>query len=263
MLLRLSIEDVNALHPLGCKFGAPLSEAKELLQKAKDLGLNMVGICFHLGSGCRTFEIYREGMKACLELFQYAKTELDMSMEIMDIGGGQSIDTIYQIAEVINSTLEEYKEDFSKIDVRAEPGRYFVESAFTLLTQVLSLRMNPKTKPSLMYYINAGIFSGLGNVLFDSANVQPIPVRQNIENSCAKLSNDEELYEECSIWGPTMCTIDQVCTQTKLPKLTIGDWVYFENMGAYSLVVSSTFNGFTKPEVCYIASNTVWEKLQI
>ena len=33
-----------------------------------------------------------------------------------------------------------------------------------------------------------------------------------------------------------------------------GDWIYFENMGAYSLAAASNFNGFTKPRIHYVVT---------
>ena len=34
--------------------------------------------------------------------------------------------------------------------------------------------------------------------------------------------------------------------------MEIGDWMYFENMGAYTLAAASTFNGFMRPRIHYI-----------
>ena len=33
-----------------------------------------------------------------------------------------------------------------------------------------------------------------------------------------------------------------------------GDWVYFDNMGAYTLAAASAFNGFTKPRIHYVTA---------
>ena len=35
-----------------------------------------------------------------------------------------------------------------------------------------------------------------------------------------------------------------------LPSLETGDYLYFCNMGAYTLAASTTFNGMNKAEVC-------------
>ena len=37
-----------------------------------------------------------------------------------------------------------------------------------------------------------------------------------------------------------------------LPELNIGDWIYYPNMGAYTFVTASEFNGFKGPERYYL-----------
>lgn len=54
------------------------------------------------------------------------------------------------------------------------------------------------------------------------------------------------------LWGP-VCAADMVgkSSTNELPELDHGDWLFFENMGAYSLMMWMPFNGFPKPEVHY------------
>lgn len=44
-----------------------------------------------------------------------------------------------------------------------------------------------------------------------------------------------------------------------LRKLTIGDWIFYRNMGAYSRVSASHFNGFKAPKPYYIMDERSWE----
>jgi ornithine decarboxylase len=39
-----------------------------------------------------------------------------------------------------------------------------------------------------------------------------------------------------------------------LPKLDVGDWMYFQNMGAYTMAAASSFNGFAPSEKFYVCS---------
>jgi ornithine decarboxylase len=61
---------------------------------------------------------------------------------------------------------------------------------------------------------------------------------------------DLSLYH-CSIWGPTCDSIDCITRAAFLPEMNIGDWLYFENMGAYTMAAASTFNGFKKSDITY------------
>lgn len=55
-----------------------------------------------------------------------------------------------------------------------------------------------------------------------------------------------------SVWGPTCDSIDCVCTKVELPaSLRVGDWLGFDNMGAYTVCAASQFNGFEVSKVVY------------
>lgn len=53
-----------------------------------------------------------------------------------------------------------------------------------------------------------------------------------------------------SFWGPTCDGLDKIC-DTTFPELNLGDFVYFDNMGAYTVAASSSFNGFQRPKSFY------------
>jgi diaminopimelate decarboxylase len=46
--------------------------------------------------------------------------------------------------------------------------------------------------------------------------------------------------------------MDKISTNCMLPDLSIGEVIYVENMGAYTIAASSNFNGFTSTECKYI-----------
>ena len=50
----------------------------------------------------------------------------------------------------------------------------------------------------------------------------------------------------CNIWGPTCDSSDKI-GQMNLPELSVGVWILFKDMGAYTKVYHSEFNGFKKP----------------
>lgn len=43
-----------------------------------------------------------------------------------------------------------------------------------------------------------------------------------------------------------------------LPEMHVGDWMLFENMGAYTVAAASTFNGFQRPTIYYVMSRPMW-----
>ena len=61
-----------------------------------------------------------------------------------------------------------------------------------------------------------------------------------------------EPRELSSVWGPTCDSIDCVSPKTFLPSaLLVGDWLGFDNMGAYTICEASQFNGFESANVIY------------
>lgn len=63
---------------------------------------------------------------------------------------------------------------------------------------------------------------------------------------------------QSSIWGPTCDDLDQVVRLVNLPLMQMSDWITFEDMGAYTIPVASTFMGFPIPKVFTIANQSIW-----
>jgi ornithine decarboxylase len=54
----------------------------------------------------------------------------------------------------------------------------------------------------------------------------------------------EETYAS-TVFGPTLDSLDTVVTGYQLPEMNVGDWLLFDDMGAYTTACASTFNGFS------------------
>lgn len=76
------------MYILGKKFGAdPKTEAGTLLEKAKSLGLNVIGVAFHIGSGSKDFTVYREAIACAKKIFDLG-SNLGFNFNLLDVGGG-------------------------------------------------------------------------------------------------------------------------------------------------------------------------------
>ena len=97
-----------------------------------------------------------------------------------------------------------------------------------------------------MYYLNDGLYGSFNCVLFDHAKPLPqvLPLEKEMKSKAHK----------SSLWGPTCDGFDQILDDEMLPLLDVGDWLYFEDMGAYTIASATSFNGFTKP-ICYYYIN--------
>ena len=60
------------------------------------------------------------------------------------------------------------------------------------------------------------------------------------------------------VWGQTCDGLDQIEAQTAMRRLRVGDWLYYDRMGAYTSVAASHFNGFDNPRAFYAISDRCW-----
>uniref|UniRef100_A0A1B0DKV6 ornithine decarboxylase n=1 Tax=Phlebotomus papatasi TaxID=29031 RepID=A0A1B0DKV6_PHLPP len=254
LVLRFRCDAKKAEVLMGSKFGCdPHIDGPQLLLKAKNLGLIVVGISFHVGSGCEDPPIYRKAIKHARKLFDYATT-LGFCMTLLDIGGGFPGDIgsdLGPFADIVNAALDDYfPEGEDNIEIISEPGKYFVASAFTLGVTIHSKNevLGPDGNVTHMkYYANDGVYGSFIGVLVNLPITEPH----------ALLKNTSEDIEKCqpsvksTLWGPTCDGFDKIFEDQVLPQLDIGDVLVFPNMGAYTMSLSTTFNGFQSAQVMY------------
>lgn len=88
LVLRIRCDAEVSQCPLGMKFGCEATvEGPHLLRVAASVGLNVVGISFHVGSGCGDPPVFRRAIAAARKLFDYG-AEIGFNMNLLDIGGG-------------------------------------------------------------------------------------------------------------------------------------------------------------------------------
>ncbi|KAL2815574.1 pyridoxal-dependent decarboxylase [Aspergillus cavernicola] len=254
LYLRILTDDSTSLCRLSMKFGASLDIARQLLELAHQLELKVVGVSFHVGSGA-------EDPRAFLKAVQDARLVFDQAAEIghelhtLDVGGGFTGETFEKFAGVLSDALDTYFPPH--IRIIAEPGRYYVGSAFTLAANVIARRDVPDpeepNRDSYMIYLNDGVYGNFSNIIFDHQHPEARILTCASQTDARTAATPEVAY---SIWGPTCDGIDVISQRSLLPGLLdVGDWLYFEEMGAYTKCSATRFNGFTdNHEVIYISS---------
>ncbi|KAI8087831.1 pyridoxal-dependent decarboxylase [Gilbertella persicaria] len=264
LVLRILTDDSMSLCQLGLKFGAPLHTVQDLLQTARDLDLNIVGVSFHVGSGCLDENAFGDAVLRARKVFDQAE-QMGYKLSLLDVGGGfpgadvQDGITFEKVAAVLGPVVDRCFDP--SIRVIAEPGRYYVASAFTICTNIIGRRTTLPPPPAAsnyeeqlveqkyMYYVNDGMYGSFNCIIFDHQVVRPKVLMRNEEFTYGQ--EVEEIHYDSSVWGPTCDSIDCLNKSTRLPTLEPGDWLYFENMGAYTICAASQFNGFRKSEVIY------------
>lgn len=97
--------------------------------------------------------------------------------------------------------------------------------------------------------MNDGVYGNFSSIIFDHQHPSP----RILSKQEGEINGKPTDY---SIWGPSCDGIDLIsaaCTLNGV--LDVGDWLYFEEMGAYTKCSATKFNGFTDShEVLYISS---------
>lgn len=248
LYLRILTDDSSSLCRLSLKFGASLDCAQGLLELAKELELNVVGVSFHVGSGASDPECFLKAVQDSRTVFDQAAS-LGYTLSTLDVGGGFTGDLFEDMARVLSDALDDYFPP--NVRIIGEPGRYFVSEAFTLACNVIARRdlHDPVTgETNYMLYLNDGVYGNFSSIIFDHQH----PVPQILS---AKQTENQHATSY-SLWGPTCDGIDRITEcSTFLRLLDVGDWLYFEDMGAYTRCSATRFNGFTdNHDVIYIST---------
>jgi ornithine decarboxylase len=250
MVLRVLTDDSTAVCRLGLKFGTPPHLTIDLLRRAVELDVDVVGVSFHCGSGATTAAPFHDAVRRARQVFDEAAS-LGMKLTLLDIGGGYPGHRagrafFEEIAAALNQSLDEHFPPSSGVQLIAEPGRFFVHSACTLATNVIARRVqyvpDSKLPEAYMYYLNDGVYSSFNCTLYDHYEptvrlLKPAP-------------SDAQQFPT-TMWGPTCDSMDCISRTQQLPEVQVGDWLVWDDMGAYTMAAASTFNGFEPTRIYF------------
>ena len=239
LVLRIRVPNTGSMVELSSKFGAHPGEAVDLIIEAFKSGLVVEGISFHVGSQCNNFENYMQALQLSSSIMKEAESR-GHKIKILDIGGGfpvrynSKVKAFKTLARKLNAEINRL---FPKeIEILAEPGRFMVANAGTLVAKVIGKAIrDDKT----CYYINDGVYHTFSGIIFDHCTY-PLKAFKDGEKKV------------CAVFGPTCDALDTISVAEELPELEIGDLVYAENIGAYSIASSTYFNGFPPAKVVHI-----------
>lgn len=247
ILIRIKTDDSKSKCKFNIKFGLELEQVKPLLILSNILAINIVGVSFHVGSGCQDANVYNKALSDTKEVFKIAE-DLNIKMDIIDIGGGfpgtnDNNITFEDIVSVINKSIDElFYDKLDQIKFIAEPGRYFVASSHTLVCSIINKKEYIENdEKKYIYYISDGLYGTFSGLMFDYAKVELLPFNERNEKRYSSI-----------VFGPTCDSLDIVSKDCQLPSLAIGESIIIKNIGAYSIASGTEFNGFPKPDEYFI-----------
>lgn len=253
VLIRLLVRDGGSKQPFGKKFGAPAEWLPGMYSAAKSMKLNMAGYSFHVGSECQDPLQYKHAIMDCKEAANLAR-RYGLPTRIVDVGGGFLPDEklFKAVATQIAAACTEHFSD-PAVRIIAEPGRFIAQPTHTLYTTVIGKKPVwpvPKSSadPAWRVTVDESVYGTFSNIPFDGQ--KPVLERVN-PSALANSLTGKQLLRPTMVFGRTCDSGDLISSDALLPELKVGDRLRIRNMGAYTTVTASEFNGFPRPLKIY------------
>lgn len=236
------------------KFGLDVAsgQALEAYRMASDMDeLEVVGIHCHIGSQILDTAPFEEEAEKLMALVAQLKAELDVDINLVDLGGGLGIpykpdekellpeQLASRIVPIIERAVEEHH--LARPTLAFEPGRYIVADAGVLLVRVGYC----KTRPDMPGWIavDAGMNALIRPALYGAYH--HIEVANKVEMEPRELVN---------IAGPLCESGDFLGKERKLPSVEAGDLIAVFDVGAYGLAMSSQHTAQPRPAMVLVNS---------
>lgn len=243
---RVLVDNTGSRTPFGRKFGCLPETAVELLVRARELGLDPVGVSFHSGSQQLEPSAWEHGISAAQRVFAGC-AERGLELRMVNLGGGlpaSYTESAPPLADYVQRIEEALDRCFpsARPELLVEPGRFIVGDAGVLRSEVV-LVTDSCDGERRWVYLDIGRYNGLAETEGEAITYR------------LRTSRDGDEVGPVVLAGPT-CDGDDVLyqrTRYELPRtLRGGDWVDLLSAGAYTASYSSVgFNGFTPlPTYC-------------
>lgn len=242
VLLRIRVDNPDALVDLNQKFGAQPADAVRLLLKARDMGLDAAGLCFHVGSQSSSAAPYLRAIATCRRLFDEAKAA-GLELRLLDIGGGFPIQTTGEPIDVegmCRSISQALTDNFPTTEIWAEPGRFICGTAVNMITRVIGSQIRNGQQ---WYFLDEGLYGSFSGVMFDHWDYELETFKSGMKIAA-------------TFAGPSCDSIDVMYRDRLTPVLDIDDLILVPACGAYTSASATVFNGFAK------AQFVIWEEIE-
>jgi ornithine decarboxylase len=242
LLLRVSFRAPGAVCDLSRKFGCDPEDALALARLAAELGIDVRGFAFHVGSQAPDALKHVEAIEVCTRLLQQARRARLGTLDTLDIGGGFPIDYLQRAPDIgrfcapIRTALAQLPK---RVRVIAEPGRYIAGPAAIGVATVMGRALR---EGHWWYYLDDGLYGSYSGQIYDHARYPVEALRQGEPLLPAVLA------------GPTCDSIDVIAENLMLPELKAGDLIVGRAMGAYTWASASEFNFFPRATVVSVNS---------
>lgn len=219
--------------PMGDTFGALPEAWPAIAAAARAHGVDIAGVCFHVGSQCTEPQAWVRGLATAADALAKLRA-LGHGAGLLSLGGGFPValagaPQIEAIGAALAPALAALPGGTAVV---AEPGRYLAGSAGVLLTRVSAVRSH---RGARWLQLDCGLHNGL----IESSRGVPYRIRRLRDGGAP------------AVWriaGPSCDGADRLAGEWPLPADTAeGDWLAVEGAAAYAQSRASAFNGLAQP----------------
>lgn len=241
--VRFALPIAGGAYDFGTKFGATPEVAVGLLGQVAALGFKPA-LCFHPGTQCEDPQAWVAYMTAAQQIAARAGVRLAR----LNLGGGfaaRHYGRPPQLETVLGALAQANHRIFGAKGpaLLCEPGRAMVSNAFTLATRIKAMRAGAGE-----VFLNDGIYGGL-------MDLRDMGAPQGVEVLSPSGTSRRAARSARQVFGPTCDSLDLLPEGLDLPADTrIGDYLLFAGLGAYSLAMSTRFNGYGLSELVTVGS---------
>lgn len=222
------------------KFGLPAATIRQLSQTIeRSPALKLRGLQMHIGSQLLQVEPIVEAFEKLLDLAEQVETLTGQTLEYLDIGGGLGASYTGEIpprpaelAEALAAAMRKRNKDYPLL---AEPGRYLVAEAGTLLTEVLYLKTGEGEGVNFAI-VDAGMNDLIRPALYQASH-KIVPLQRP----------DKATGQTYEVVGPVCETGDWLGHGVPLPELSGGERLAILSAGAYGFTMASNYNSRPRP----------------
>ena len=227
----------------GSKFGLPEGQALELVEEARSRGLEVLGLHVHVGSQLADFTAQEETIRRLAGFAKRCHEKTGWAPSVADLGGGFGIrhhpdDDVPEAAGLAASAAATARGLFRasglpEPEIWLEPGRCLVGRAGTTLYRVGAVK---RLAERTWVAVDGGMSDNPRPQLYDA---------RYTALSAARAA--ERADETVSVAGMHCESGDVLIDDVRLPSPARGDLLAIPATGAYTLAMSSNYNGVGRP----------------
>lgn len=225
---RVSIDDADGDND-NSRFGFSdeTNEFADAVKIIESLGnVRLAGLHIHRTSHSRSIRFYKSSISfACQTIKKYA-----LALDYLDVGGGYfgifpNKPTYQEYSDGFYEVLDSY--GLANLRVIVEPGNALVASCFAFLSEVIDVK---HVEDNLWFITTDGSRNDLDPFFKKNGYLSEVIYKK-----------DSQVVDLQIVSGCTCLEYDRMFTLDHKPLLSVGDRIYYRNVGAYTMCLSPMF----------------------